>query len=163
MGAVARQQLFLIDTFGFIFRAYHARARSGAPPMRTSTGFSTEAVYIFNNMLRSGKMEGKWVGEKWVSRNCAISSRVCRKAWERIMSELDRLHAIIDALPPQQIHALLTLLVPPQPTSDEEFARRLAEAPEEEVDEETIARILAAEAEQGESISHGELKQRLGL
>src|ERR1051325_1924766 len=52
MGAVARQQLFLIDTFGFIFRAYHARARSNAPPMRTSTGFSTEAVYIFNNMLR---------------------------------------------------------------------------------------------------------------
>src|ERR1035437_7462979 len=52
MGEVARQQLFLIDTFGFIFRAYHARARSGAPPMRTSTGFSTEAVYIFNNMLR---------------------------------------------------------------------------------------------------------------
>jgi len=50
MGQVAKQQLFLIDAFGFIFRAYHAR--SGAPPMRTSTGFSTEAVYIFNNMLR---------------------------------------------------------------------------------------------------------------
>jgi DNA polymerase-1 len=49
---VARKQLFLIDSFGFIFRAYHARARSAAPPMRTSTGFSTEAVYIFNNMLR---------------------------------------------------------------------------------------------------------------
>ncbi len=46
------QKLFLIDAFGFIFRAYHARARSAAPPMRTSTGFSTEAVYIFNNMLR---------------------------------------------------------------------------------------------------------------
>ena len=45
-------RLFLIDSFGFIFRAYHARARSGAPPMRTSTGVSTEAVYIFNNMLR---------------------------------------------------------------------------------------------------------------
>ncbi|HTQ56742.1 MAG TPA: DNA polymerase I [Bryobacteraceae bacterium] len=45
-------QLFLIDSFGFIFRAYHARARSAAPPMRTSTGLSTEAVYIFNNMLR---------------------------------------------------------------------------------------------------------------
>jgi hypothetical protein len=82
---------------------------------------------------------------------------------ERIMSELDRLHEIIDALPPRQVHALLTLLVPPQAISDEEFARRLAEAPEEEVDEETTARILAAEAEQGESISHGELKQRLGL
>jgi hypothetical protein len=37
-------------------------------------------------------------------------------------------------------------------------SRRLAEAPEEEVDEETIARILAAEAERGESISHAELK-----
>ncbi len=45
-------RLFLIDTFGFIFRAYHARARSNAPPMRTGTGLSTEAVYIFHNMLR---------------------------------------------------------------------------------------------------------------
>src|ERR1041384_5027602 len=50
--AVAKPRLFLIDSFGFVFRAYHARARSGAPPMRTSTGVSTEAVYIFNNMLR---------------------------------------------------------------------------------------------------------------
>ena len=49
---MVQKRLFLIDTFGFIFRAYHARARSGAPPMRTSTGLSTEAVYIFNNMLR---------------------------------------------------------------------------------------------------------------
>jgi DNA polymerase-1 len=49
---VAQKKLFLIDSFGFIFRAYHARARSGAPPMRTSKGLSTEAVYIFNNMLR---------------------------------------------------------------------------------------------------------------
>jgi DNA polymerase I len=47
-----RRQLFLIDTFGFIFRAYHARARTGAPPMRTTTGLSTEAVFIFHNMLR---------------------------------------------------------------------------------------------------------------
>src|SRR5262245_24597019 len=49
---VQPKRLFLIDSFGFIFRAYHARARSAAPPMRTSTGISTEAVYIFNNMLR---------------------------------------------------------------------------------------------------------------
>ena len=42
----------MIDTFGFIFRAYHARARSGAPPMRTSAGLQTEAVYIFHNMVR---------------------------------------------------------------------------------------------------------------
>ena len=45
-------RLFLIDSYGFIFRAYHARARSAAPPMRNSTGMSTEAVYIFHNMLR---------------------------------------------------------------------------------------------------------------
>lgn len=49
---MAPPKLFLIDSFGFIFRAYHARARSGAPPMRTSRGYSTEAVYIFTNMLR---------------------------------------------------------------------------------------------------------------
>ena len=79
------------------------------------------------------------------------------------MSDLERLHEIIDALPAQQVHALLTLLAPPPPISDEEFGRRLAETPEEEVDEETAARILAAESELGESISHGELKQRLGL
>ncbi len=52
MIGMAAARLFLIDTYGFIFRAYHARARSGAPPMRTSTGISTEAVYIFHNMLR---------------------------------------------------------------------------------------------------------------
>ena len=45
-------RLFLIDSYGFIFRAYHARARSAAPPMRTTTGISTEAVYIFHNMVR---------------------------------------------------------------------------------------------------------------
>jgi hypothetical protein len=82
---------------------------------------------------------------------------------ERIMSDLDRLHEIIDALPQQQVQALLALLIPVQPIDDGEFARRLAEAPEEEVDEETMARILAAEGEIGEGISHGEMKQRLGL
>jgi DNA polymerase-1 len=51
-GQVPPQRLFLIDTFGFLFRAYHARARSSAPTMRTSGGLSTEAVYIFNNMVR---------------------------------------------------------------------------------------------------------------
>ncbi|MBV8842496.1 MAG: DNA polymerase I [Bryobacterales bacterium] len=56
---VAVPRLFLIDSFGFIFRAYHARARSGAPPMRTSSGISTEAVYIFHNMLRKLKTQYK--------------------------------------------------------------------------------------------------------
>ena len=57
----------------------------------------------------------------------------------------------------------LDLLEASQPISDEEFARRLAEAPEEEAGEETVARVLAAEAERGEIISHDELKQRLGV
>jgi len=47
-----RPRLFLIDSYGFIFRAYHARARMQAPPMRTTTGIPTEAVLIFHNMLR---------------------------------------------------------------------------------------------------------------
>jgi DNA polymerase-1 len=51
-GAKHRPRLFLIDSYGFIFRAYHARARSGAPPMRTTTGIPTEAVLIFHNMVR---------------------------------------------------------------------------------------------------------------
>jgi hypothetical protein len=79
------------------------------------------------------------------------------------MSDLDRLHEIIDCLPSQRVRALLTLLKNAQPVSDEEFARRLAAAPEEEVDEETALRVLAAEAEPGESVSHKELKRRLAL
>src|SRR6202050_3234181 len=47
-----RARLFLIYSNVVIFRAYHARARSGAPPMRTTTGLSTEAVFIFHNMVR---------------------------------------------------------------------------------------------------------------
>ena len=51
-GSMGVPRLFLIDTFGLIFRAYHARARSAAPPMRTSSGIPTEVTFIFNNMLR---------------------------------------------------------------------------------------------------------------
>lgn len=50
--AMPPPRLFLIDSYGFIFRAFHARARSNAPPMRNSAGVSTEAVYIFHNMVR---------------------------------------------------------------------------------------------------------------
>jgi DNA polymerase-1 len=52
-------RLFLIDSFGFIFRAYHARARSGAPPMRTGSGTSTEAIFIFHNMVRKLRADHK--------------------------------------------------------------------------------------------------------
>ena len=78
------------------------------------------------------------------------------------MSELDRLHEIVDGLPPQQVSALLALLESPPPISSEEFARRLAEASEEDVDEDTVARVLAAETEDG-AVIHADLKQRLGL
>jgi len=49
---MSRSGLYLIDSFGYLFRAYHARARGGAPPMRTSTGMPTEVIFIFHNMLR---------------------------------------------------------------------------------------------------------------
>jgi hypothetical protein len=78
------------------------------------------------------------------------------------MSERDRLRELVETLPPQQVHALLTLL-DSAPMCDEDFARLLAEAPEEHVDEETVDRVLASGAEAGETISHEELKRRLGL
>ncbi|HEY1203661.1 MAG: DNA polymerase I [Bryobacteraceae bacterium] len=58
---MARPRIFLIDTFGFIFRAFHARGRMAAPSMRTGAGVPTEAVYIFNNMLR--KLTGAYKPE----------------------------------------------------------------------------------------------------
>jgi DNA polymerase-1 len=50
-------RLYIVDSFNLIFRAYHARQRSGQPPMRTSRGASTEAVYIFHNMIRRLKRQ----------------------------------------------------------------------------------------------------------
>ena len=52
MRDMPRPRLFLVDSFNLIFRAFHARQRTGAPPMRTSRGSSTEAIYIFHNMIR---------------------------------------------------------------------------------------------------------------
>lgn len=59
MATTTRPRLFLIDTFGYLFRAFHARARSGAPPMRTSSGTPTEMVFIFNAMLKRLRMVHK--------------------------------------------------------------------------------------------------------
>jgi DNA polymerase-1 len=42
-------RIFLIDTYGFVFRAYHAMARQR--PMSTKTGLPTSATYVFVNML----------------------------------------------------------------------------------------------------------------
>jgi DNA polymerase-1 len=43
-------RVFLIDSFSFIFRAYHAMARQKS--MSTKTGVPTSASYVFINMLR---------------------------------------------------------------------------------------------------------------
>ena len=51
MAAIA-PRLFLIDTFGLIFRAFYGRARAAVPSMRTSAGIPTEAAYIFTTMIR---------------------------------------------------------------------------------------------------------------
>jgi DNA polymerase-1 len=45
-----QNRLFLIDTYSFIFRAYHAMARQR--PMSTKTGIPTAATYVFVNMLK---------------------------------------------------------------------------------------------------------------
>lgn len=49
--ASPRPRLFLIDTFGLIFRAFYGRARSSVPSMRTAAGLPTEAVFVFANMI----------------------------------------------------------------------------------------------------------------
>ena len=41
--------IFLLDSMGFIFRAYHAMQRQR--PMSTRSGVPTAAVYVFVNML----------------------------------------------------------------------------------------------------------------
>jgi DNA polymerase I len=43
-------RVFLIDSYSFIFRAYHAMARQRS--MATKTGVPTSASYVFINMLR---------------------------------------------------------------------------------------------------------------
>ena len=45
-------KLFLLDTFGLIFRAFYGRARARVSGLRTSSGQPTEAIYVFNNMLK---------------------------------------------------------------------------------------------------------------
>ena len=80
------------------------------------------------------------------------------------MSDLERLIEIVRVLPPAKVHALLT--VAEQLTgyvSDEEFLRKINSAPPLDVDEETAAELRAALSERGETISHEELKHKLGL
>jgi DNA polymerase-1 len=45
-----KDRIFLIDAMSFIFRAYHAMARTRG--MSTKTGIPTAATYVFVNMLR---------------------------------------------------------------------------------------------------------------
>ncbi len=45
----AKPAIFLLDSMGFIFRAYHAMQRQR--PMSTRSGVPTAAVYVFVNML----------------------------------------------------------------------------------------------------------------
>jgi DNA polymerase-1 len=53
--APAKPRVFLIDTYGFIFRAYHAMIRQR--PMSTRTGIPTAATYVFVNMLNKLRQE----------------------------------------------------------------------------------------------------------
>ncbi len=80
------------------------------------------------------------------------------------MSELERLIEIARLLPPAKVHALLS--VAEQMTdyvSDEEFLRKINSAPPLDLDEDTAAELRAALSERGETVSHEELKNKLGL
>jgi alpha-D-ribose 1-methylphosphonate 5-triphosphate synthase subunit PhnL len=80
------------------------------------------------------------------------------------MSELERLIEIARVLPPAKVHALLT--VAEQMTgyvSQEEFLRTINAAPPLDVDKETAEELRLALSGRGETISHEELKQKLGL
>ena len=50
-----KSRVFLIDTYGFIFRAYHAMIRQR--PMSTRSGLPTAAIYVFVNMLNKLREE----------------------------------------------------------------------------------------------------------
>jgi hypothetical protein len=97
-----------------------------------------------------------------------VATRAKNVQYTEAMSERERLHEIVESLPVEQVRALLTILGSETETEtemagQEQFLRQLAEAPAEEVDDKTIARILAAEGERGENIQHDELKRRLGI
>lgn len=49
---LAPPRLLLVDTFGLIFRAYYGRSRAHTTSLQTSAGTPTEAIYVFNNMLK---------------------------------------------------------------------------------------------------------------
>jgi DNA polymerase-1 len=53
--AAPKSRVFLIDTYGFIFRAYHAMIRQR--PMSTRSGLPTAAIYVFVNMLNKLREE----------------------------------------------------------------------------------------------------------
>jgi DNA polymerase-1 len=52
---VPKSRVFLIDTYGFIFRAYHAMIRQR--PMSTRSGLPTAAIFVFVNMLNKLREE----------------------------------------------------------------------------------------------------------
>jgi hypothetical protein len=80
------------------------------------------------------------------------------------MNELERLIEIARVLPPAKVHELLT--VAEQMTgyvSGQDFLRTINAAPPLDVDGETAEELRLALTGRGETISHEELKHKLGL
>ena len=80
------------------------------------------------------------------------------------MSERLRLHAVVEALPPEQVSALSTLLAPTSDLRGEPFLRALRVAPVEDVDHATAEEFREAlrDLEINGTISHAELERTLG-
>lgn len=73
-----RAKLFLVDTFGLIFRAYYGRSRAAVPGLRTSAGVPTEAVYVFNNMLKKmlDEHDPAYLAAVWEGRGPTFRERI---------------------------------------------------------------------------------------
>lgn len=73
----SRPRLFLIDTFGLIFRAFYGRARTALPSMRTSAGLPTEAVYVFANMINKlTDREPEYIAAVWEGRGPGFREKI---------------------------------------------------------------------------------------
>jgi hypothetical protein len=80
------------------------------------------------------------------------------------MSDLERLIEIARGLPPQKVHALLSVAEQMLPVAtDEEFFRKLDAQPSVDVDDQTANELREGLADLGETVSHGEMKRQLGL
>ena len=100
-------RLFLIDTFGLIFRAFYGRARSALPSMQTAAGLPTEAVYVFANMINRliGEHKPEYIAAVWEGRGPTFRDEIFpeykanrQETPEDLLKQLPYIERLLDAL-----------------------------------------------------------------